>query len=79
MLLVESSAVAGDWEDELPVVQDPVFQYRHYVAVAPDDTLYVLWPDWTDPDDTQVMLTSSPTRNTGNAIARLGHMRCWMS
>ena len=61
MLLVTTSGVAsaGIWEDEFPITQDPIFQYRSYITTAPDDTLYVLYPDWTDWEDTRVYLIRS--------------------
>jgi hypothetical protein len=62
ILLVGNVAVAGVWEDELPITQDPVIQYREYPAVGPDGVFYVLWPDWTDWEDTKVMLMKSPDR-----------------
>ncbi len=62
ILLINNIAVGGVWEDEFPITQDPVYQYRQYPAVAPDDTLYMLWPDWTVFEDTQIMLTKSPDR-----------------
>jgi hypothetical protein len=52
-------ATAGVWEDERPVVVDPVLQFRSYIAAAPDDVLYVLWPDWDNFDNTKVTLTRS--------------------
>jgi hypothetical protein len=52
-------ALAGEWDDEFPITQDPVLQYRSELTVGPDDTTYVLWPDWTDWDDTKIMLTKS--------------------
>jgi hypothetical protein len=58
-LLITGAAVGGVWEDESPIIQDPVLQYRSYVTTAPDDTVYVLWPDWTDWEDTKVMLMKS--------------------
>ncbi len=53
---------AGTWDDELAVTQDPILQYRSYATVAPDDTLYVLWPDWTDWEDSKAYLAKSPDK-----------------
>ena len=64
-LVMSASAgvtLAGVWNDEVPVTQDTMYQYYHYVAAAPDDTLYVLWPDWRDFEDTQVILERSTDR-----------------
>ncbi len=58
-LLFAGAAAGGEWEDEFPIIQDPVLQYRSYIATGPDDTVYVLWPDWTNWEDTKVMLTRS--------------------
>ncbi|HUU95718.1 MAG TPA: sialidase family protein [Phycisphaerae bacterium] len=58
-LLFVNTATAGEWEDEFSITQDPVLQYRSYITTAPDDTVYVLWPDWTDWEDTKVMLMKS--------------------
>ena len=58
-LLITDAAAAGVWEDEFPITQDPLPQYRSYITTAPDDTGYVLWPDWTDWEDTKVMLMRS--------------------
>jgi hypothetical protein len=57
--LVVNAAAAGEWGDEFPITQDPVLQYRSYITIAPDDTVYVLWPDWADWEDTKVTLTKS--------------------
>jgi hypothetical protein len=54
-----ATAVAGVWADEMPITQDPVPQSRSYITTAPDDTVFVLWPDWTDFEDTQVNLMRS--------------------
>jgi hypothetical protein len=59
LLLATSAALGGDWEDELAITQDPVWQYRSYITTAPDDTVYVGWPDWTDWEDTKIMLMRS--------------------
>ena len=55
-------AFASGWSDEVPVTQDPQYQYLHFVAATPDDTLYLVWPDLTDPEDVQVLLTNSVDR-----------------
>lgn len=55
-------ACAGQWQDELAITQDPILQYRSYFDAAPDDSLYVLWPDWTDWEDTKVNLMKSDDR-----------------
>ncbi|UCD75734.1 MAG: hypothetical protein JSV91_02230 [Phycisphaerales bacterium] len=52
-------AGAGQWQDEFAITQDPWTQYRSYISTAPDDTVYVLWPDWTDWEDTKVNLMKS--------------------
>ena len=62
ILLVNCTAVAGEWDDEFPITQDPVIQYRLYPTVGPDDMLYVLWPDWTIWEDTKVMLMKRERR-----------------
>jgi len=59
LLLATDVAVGADWEDELAITQDPVWQYRSYITTAPDDTVYVAWPDWTDWEDTKIMLMRS--------------------
>lgn len=53
------TALAGEWDDESPITQDPVFQYRSYATVSPDGDTFVLYPDWTDWEDTKVMLMRS--------------------
>jgi hypothetical protein len=58
-LLFVTTASAGVWEDELTVTQDPIFQSRSCIATAPDDAVYVLYPDWTDWENTQVLIKSS--------------------
>ena len=63
-LAAGAAAAGGTWEDERPVVQDPVRQDVTRVAAAPDDSLYVVWPDWTDFEDTAVTLTASHDRGT---------------
>ncbi|MHC4383809.1 MAG: sialidase family protein [Planctomycetota bacterium] len=52
-------AVAGVWEDEIPITQDPLPQFRSYITTVPDDTAYALWPDWTDFEDVKVNLIRS--------------------
>ena len=52
-------AAAGTWEDEMPVIQDPINQNPTRMTVAPDESIYVLWPDWTVFADTKVMLMRS--------------------
>ena len=59
VLLATDVARGADWEDELAITQDPVWQYRSYITTAPDDTVYVAWPDWTDWEDTKIMLMRS--------------------
>jgi hypothetical protein len=49
-----TTALAGVWEDEIPITQDPLPQFRGYITTAPDDTVFVRWPDWTDFEDTWV-------------------------
>ena len=61
-LLVADAASGGLWEDELPVIQDSVAQNRSYLTIAPDDTVYALWPNWDDWEDTQITLTTSADR-----------------
>jgi len=57
--IAASGARAGVWEDEMPITQDFIFQYRSSIAAAPDDTLYVLWLDQTDWEDAKVNLMKS--------------------
>ena len=58
------AAFAGDWGIEFPVTQDPLLQYRSYITVAPDDTVFVLWPDWSDFEDTKVTLIRSGNKGS---------------
>lgn len=51
-------AVAGEWEDELPIVQDPLDQIQSWITVGPDDDLYAIWLE-TIKDVTDVWLTRS--------------------
>ncbi len=56
---ISDAVIAGDWQDEFPITQDPVLQFRAYLTTAPDDTAYAMWLDWTDFEDTQVSLVKS--------------------
>ncbi len=58
-LATTAFAAIGQWEDESAITQDPVLQFRSYITTAPDDAVYVLWPDWTNWEDTQVTLMRS--------------------
>jgi len=61
-LFIATGALAGVWEDEMRITDDAWTQYRSYIATAPDDTLYVAWPDWTDWEDTKINLMKSTDR-----------------
>jgi hypothetical protein len=55
----------------MPITQDPVEQLQSRIGIAPDDTIYVLWPDWTDWEDTKINLLKSTDRGhswTGSAV-----------
>jgi len=58
-ILLCGTAGGGEWEDEFPITQDLLFQYRSYLTTAPDDTVFVLWPDWSDYEDVKVNLMKS--------------------
>ena len=54
-----SVACIGVWEDEMPITQDAAPQDPSRIDIAPDDTIYVLWLDWTVWEDTKVGLMKS--------------------
>ncbi len=50
----------ADWDDEFRSTFDPEPQLNCLLARDAGGRLFALWPDWTDFEDTQVRLMSSP-------------------
>ena len=57
--LLGGTAEAGEWTNENVGSQPGSNGYLSKLAVAPDQSSYAVWLDWTDFDDTQVMLAKS--------------------